>query len=172
MLRKNVVLWAAAAALMLASPSCAERIQGKVVGVSDGDTLKVLSDRRVSSVRLAGIDCPEKKQAFGQRAKQFTSSLAFGRDVVVDYKKKDRYGRIIGEVILPDGTSLNEQIVKEGYGWWYPEYSHDLKLKQHQDNARLSRRGLWSADGAESPWQFRKKMKGPHQSTQVSITNE
>lgn len=160
MFRTSVVLWAAVAALLLANPSCAERIQGKVVGVSDGDTLKVLSDRRVSSVRLAGIDCPEKKQAFGQRAKQFTSNLAFGRDVVVDYKKKDRYGRLIGEVILPDGTSLNEQIVKEGYGWWYPEYSRDATLKQRQDEARLSKRGLWSADQqAESPWDFRKRIK-------------
>lgn len=152
-------LAAAACAALLTNPCYAERISGKVVGVSDGDTIKVLYAKRVRNVRLAGIDCPEKKQAFGKRAKQFTSNSSFGRVVVVEYEKKDRNGRLIGEVMLPDGSNLNAQLVKQGLAWWYEEYSPNSSLKQTEIEARAAKRGLWSAGVPESPWEFRKRKK-------------
>ena len=81
---------------------------GKVVGVSDGDTIKVIRQGRAVKLRLHGIDCPERKQPYGTRAKGFTPDMAFGREVTVRIKATDRYGRIVGEVILPDGSSLNK----------------------------------------------------------------
>src|SRR5437870_855929 len=79
---------------------------GRVVGVSDGDTIKVLHNGKAEKIRLNGIDCPEKGQAYGTRAKQFTSEMVFGRDVTVKTHGLDRFGRTIGDVILSDGTSL------------------------------------------------------------------
>jgi len=79
----------------------ADTFTGKVVGVSDGDTIKVMRQGRAVKVRLHGIDCPEKRQPFGTRAKQYTSHMAFGNEVTVQVKTTDRYGRTVGEVILP-----------------------------------------------------------------------
>jgi len=87
---------------------------GKVVGITDGDTLKVMHAGEPQRVRLWGIDCPESHQAFGTRAKQSTSHLAFGREVKAVVRDTDRYGRTVGEVILPDGRSLNHELVRAG----------------------------------------------------------
>jgi len=84
---------------------------GNVVGVSDGDTIKVMREGRAVKVRLHGIDCPEKGQPYGTKAKRFTSDRAFRNEVTVYVKDMDRYGRIVGEVILPDGLSLNKELV-------------------------------------------------------------
>ena len=87
--------------LFIATDIQAADLQGRVVGISDGDTLTILdSDRRQHKVRLAGIDAPEKSQAFGQASKVSLSEQAFGRDVVVVWDKQDRYGRIIGFLLL------------------------------------------------------------------------
>lgn len=103
---------------------------GKVVGVTDGDTITVLHDGKAEKIRLHGIDCPEKDQPFGTKAKKFTSTLAFGQVVTVQAKDIDRYGRTIGIVILPDGRSLNNEIVKAGFAWWYKQYApNDVALK-------------------------------------------
>jgi len=90
---------------------------GKVVGVSDGDTISVMRAGRAVKVRLHGIDCPEKKQPYGTKAKRFTSDRAFRNEVTVYVKDKDRYGRIVGEVILPDILSLNKELVFVGLAW-------------------------------------------------------
>ena len=87
---------------------------GKVVGVSDGDTISVIREGRAVKVRLHGIDCPEKGQPYGTKAKQYTSEMAFGKEVTVRIKDTDRYNRIVGEVILPDGLSLNKELVFVG----------------------------------------------------------
>ena len=92
---------------------------GKVVAVSDGETISVMRQGRAVKVRLHGIDCPEKKQAYGTRAKQFTSDMAFGKEVEVRVRDTDRYGRLVGEVILSDGTNLNQELVGAGFAWWY-----------------------------------------------------
>ena len=81
----------------------AEEFAGKVVGVSDGDTITVLRDRAPVKVRLKGIDCPEMGQDFGSRAKSVTSELAFGKVVKVHPSGQDRYGRTVANVVLPDG---------------------------------------------------------------------
>jgi micrococcal nuclease len=128
---------------------------GKVVGVMDGDTVEVMRGGVAVRVRLDGIDCPEKRQAFGTRAKQFTSRAAFGKRVEVLDKGQDRYGRTLGEIILPDGSSLNQQLIAEGYAWWYWKYSDDQELKRLQAEAREAMKGLWSDPNVIPPWMFR-----------------
>lgn len=96
---------------------------GKVVGVIDGDSLRVMHEGNAEQIRLLGVDCPEKRQPFGTRAKEYTSELAFGQDVTVYGDKRDRYGRRLAEVLLPDGRSLNQELIKAGLAWWFRKYS-------------------------------------------------
>ncbi|MFO8084826.1 MAG: thermonuclease family protein [Desulfobacterales bacterium] len=106
-------------ALLFVSSALAQT--GKVVGVSDGDTVTVLVNKTQVKVRLYGIDCPEGGQDFGRRAKQFTSGMVFGKNVTLEIHDTDRYGRSVANVIV-DGKSLNEELVNAGYAWIYPHY--------------------------------------------------
>jgi endonuclease YncB( thermonuclease family) len=130
---------------------------GKVVAVKDGDTLEVMKEGVAVRVRLYGIDCPEKGQAFGQRAKQFASDLAFGKAVKVIEKDRDRYGRTVGEVILEDGRSLNQELVRAGLAWWYRQYAkNDAELKTLEREARDAKSGLWADADPVPPWNWRR----------------
>jgi len=129
----------------------------KVVGVKDGDTMVLLSpDHQNITVRLAEVDCPEKNQAYGQAAKQFTSDLCFGKLVQLDVANKDRYGRTVGQVTLEDGTSVNKTLVKSGYAWQYRAYSKSMELAVLEQQARQNRLGLWQDPNPTPPWNFRK----------------
>lgn len=128
-----------------------------VIGISDGDTIKVLQDSVSKRIRLWGIDCPEMKQAFGTRAKQFTGDLAFGKTVTLRVHDVDRYGRQVAEIILPDGRNLNHELVKAGYAWWYRQYAkHDTELERLELEAKGAKRGLWADKDPTPPWEFRK----------------
>src|SRR5262245_60417944 len=144
-----------AAFLPDAAMSAAE-FRGKVVGVSDGDTITVLHDRQPEKVRLNGIDAPEKGQAFGEKARQFTARLAFGQEVIVRVLDHDRHGRTVADVILSDGRSLNRELVRAGYAWWYRRYSKDLSLSELEAQARLARAGLWADQQPTPPWEWRR----------------
>ena len=96
---------------------------GPVVSILDGDTIEVLHNRHPERIRLSGIDCPEKGQAYGQKAKHAASDLAFGNQVTVQTHGYDKYKRTLGDVILPDGMNLNQELVKQGWCWWYRKYA-------------------------------------------------
>ncbi len=115
---------------LVASQTLAADFTGRVVGVSDGDTITVLHNGKGERIRLHGIDCPEKRQAFGNRAKQFTSTLVFGKTVTVQALDQDRYGRTVGVVLLPDGRSLNHELVRAGLAWMYPRYTDEQRVSQ------------------------------------------
>jgi micrococcal nuclease len=133
-----------------------EEFSGKVIGVTDGDTLTVLRDRSPVKIRLHGIDCPESGQDFGSRAKSLTSELAFGRVVKVRERGTDRYRRVVADVVLPDGRSLNQELVRQGVAWWYQRYApHDSNLSQLEAEARAAKRGLWSQPNPVPPWEWR-----------------
>lgn len=102
---------------LLVGQTLAADFTGKVVGVSDGDTTTVLHNGRGEHIRLHGIDYPDNHQTFGRKAKQFTSTLVFGKSVTVQAVHRDRYGRTVGEVFLEDGRSLNRELVKAGLAW-------------------------------------------------------
>jgi endonuclease YncB( thermonuclease family) len=133
---------------------------GKVIGISDGDTITVLKDRTPIKIRLFGIDCPESAQDFGSRAKTATSELAFGRLVRVEPKAIDRYGRTVADITLPDGRSLNQELVGEGLAWWYRRYApHDERLARLEVEAKAAKRGLWSQANPIPPWEWRGRPK-------------
>lgn len=132
--------------------------EGRVVSVQDGDTLEVLRQGRAVRIRLHGVDCPEKRQAFGAAAKKMTSSLAFAQTVRVIPRDQDRYGRLVAEVMLPDGRSLNKELVRAGLAWWYKRYAPDDKgLAALEHQAQAEKAGLWGEVEPMAPWAFRRK---------------
>ncbi|RYE21487.1 MAG: nuclease [Sphingobacteriales bacterium] len=129
----------------------------KVVKIKDGDTIELLSsDFQNITVRLAGVDCPEKSQAFGQAAKQFTALLCFGKDVKMVVDSRDRYGRTVATILFDDNKNLNYELVKNGYAWEYKTYSKDPELGRLEQYARTNRLGLWQDANPVEPWNFRK----------------
>ena len=137
---------------------------GKVTAITDGDTFKLLTkDSTLIKVRLANIDCPEKKQAFSTRAKQFASKAIFGKNVKLEYLKKDRYGRFICNVIYNDSLNLSHELLKQGLAWHYVKYSKDNKLQELEDNAKANKIGLWQDKTAIPPWEYRSNKKMPKQ---------
>lgn len=141
----------------------------RVVGVKDGDTFELLQGGQTVTVRLYGVDTPEKNQAYGQRAKQFASDLAFGKNVRLIEHNKDRYGRTVGTIILPDGRSLNEELVREGYAWHYKAYSKDKNLANLEADARRFKRGLWQDPNPVAPWDFRKQKPSPVDNSKAAV---
>jgi endonuclease YncB( thermonuclease family) len=129
-----------------------------VVGVLDGDTIEVLHNGRAERIRLSGIDCPEKGQAYGKRAKQAASELVFGKDVTLQTHGHDKYGRTLADVLLPDGTNVNHTLVKDGWCWWYRKYAPgDTELEQLEKSAREAKKGLWADPQPVPPWEWRRR---------------
>lgn len=129
----------------------------RVLAVSDGDTITVRHGKRKERIRLYGIDCPEKLQEYGKQARLLTTKLTTDQTVSVISVHKDRYGRTVAYIILPDGSNLNYKLVAEGCAWWYRQYARkDLQLAYRELFARGQRRGLWSNEDPTPPWDFRK----------------
>ena len=147
--------------------SNSQSLTGKVIGIMDGDTFKLFTaDSTLVNVRLANIDCPEKKQPFSSRAKEFTSDAIFGKTVTVNVQSKDRYRRLISNVIyinsLSDSLSLCHELVRNGLAWHYVKFSKDKTLQHMEDEARASKIGLWQDPNPIAPWEwrdFKKKKK-------------
>lgn len=146
---------AAALALIFAANSAYADIAGRVVGIIDGDTLDVLVDKRPVRVRLAQIDAPEKRQAFGTRARQALSSLTFRQDVTVTEAGPDRYGRTVGTVYV-GAVNVNNELVRQGMAWAYRRYVTDPAVIQIEAEARREKRGLWADPSPVPPWEFRR----------------
>jgi len=142
----------------------AEQFTGTVVRISDGDTIGVLRGGKEVRVRLHGVDTPEKAQAFGTQARKFTTELVFGKEATVLVQDTDRYGRLVGDVLVPDGRSLNQELVKAGLAWWYKPYApHDTTLAQLEADARAAQRGLWAEAHPVPPWAWRRGDRAPVQ---------
>lgn len=130
---------------------------GRCVSVSDGDTISVRHRGSEVRVRLNAVDCPEGGQAFGNVARHFTSDLVFRKVVTVRPTDTDRYGRTVGDVLTPEGRSLNEALVEAGLAWWYRRYApDDRRLRALEAEARDARRGLWRDANPIPPWEFRR----------------
>ena len=157
-----------AAVLLLLFTACAwaETLTGRVVAVQDGDTITVLDAANVQhKIRLSGIDCPEKSQPFGQAAKQSMSDQVFDRDVRVESDKRDRYGRVVGQVWVGEVDANLEQ-VKRGLAWHYKKYQNEQPLDDRlayaraEDAARGAAGGLWADPAPVAPWDWRHNKPG------------
>lgn len=90
----------------------ADPFTAHVVRVTDGDTIVVEAPGHIVRVRLFGIDCPESKQEGGPQATWFTRDAAMDRTVTVIQHDTDRYGRMVADIVLPDGRVLNKELVR------------------------------------------------------------
>ena len=138
-----------------AAERATQTMTGTVIGITDGDTLTLLDEQNAEyKIRLDGIDAPEKNQPFGTKSKESLSELVMGQAVAVEWKSKDRYGRIIGVVLL-NGDSVNQQQVDRGWAWHFVKYSDSEKLATAERSAREARLGLWVEESPVPPWEFR-----------------
>ena len=160
--------------LFCTSPSLSysASLAGRVVGVADGDTVTLLdSGNGQHKIRVAGIDSPEKRQSFGDRAKQSMSRMVFGKSVQVEWEKKDRYGRIIGKILVSKEDCQKNECPKNfdvglaqivfGLAWHYKKYERDQSeddrknYAQSEVSAKTKKIGLWSEGNPIAPWDFR-----------------
>jgi len=146
--------------ILFVTPIYATDFTGRVISVLDGDTIEVLHNRHPERIRLQGIDCPERGQAFGTKAKQATSALVFGKEVTVKDHGRDRFGRTIGTVVMPEGTNVNHDLLKTGMCWWYRKYAPgDSNLERLEKDAREGKKGLWADPQPVPPWEWRKRSR-------------
>ena len=151
----------AALLLALVTSASGAELAGRVVSIADGDTVTVLDADHVQHiVRLAGIDAPEKRQPFGNVSRQHLAGLVFQRDVTVEWKKRDRYGRMIG-VVRIDGQDASLAQVQAGLAWHYLAYAGEqrpadrLAYADAEQQARADRQGLWRDLAPVPPWEWR-----------------
>jgi endonuclease YncB( thermonuclease family) len=151
-----------ALSLQAVTAAHAEVITGRIVGISDGDTVTLLDTfKRQYKIRLTGIDAPEKKMPFGQRSKEHLSDLIFSKDVQVETEKLDRYGRTLGKIVF-DRKDINLAMINAGLAWHYKKYQQeqsasDRLLYSHgEEQARFQRTGLWRDPNPTPPWDWRK----------------
>lgn len=151
--------------LFISASLNAGTLEGKVVGVADGDTITVLEANNTQhKIRLQGIDAPEKAQAFGQKSKQSLHQLIHNKQVSVEFQKKDKYGRIVGKV-LHEGTDVCLEQIKLGMAWHYKQYASEQSKEDRETYALAELRAqsqkidLWKDTNAIPPWEFRKLQK-------------
>ena len=172
-------------ATLVTVPAGADII-GKVVAVTDGDTIKILDDDKVQhKIRLTGIDAPEKSQPFGSASRKHLASMVAGKDVRVETTKNDRYGRVLGKVWVQPrdcpgcGKTLNvnHAQILSGMAWWYRDYAKDQSAQDRGryesavEEARKRKRGLWSEPDPIPPWVWRRGQRTPSKSDVVADTH-
>lgn len=144
---------------LLCNLAFAETFIARVVGISDGDTLTVLiNEHEQLKVRLAEIDAPEKRQPFGQRSKESLSDMCFQQTAVIERIDIDRYGRMVGKVLCGK-VNANEEQIRKGMAWVYRKYLRDQSLLLLEQEAQVSRIGLWSDSEPVPPWEWRKRSR-------------
>ena len=146
---------------LAASLANAATLEGRVVGISDGDTITLLdAAKQQHKIRLSGIDAPESGQAFGQKSKANLFALVFNRQVVAQCSKTDKYRRAICKVLV-GGIDANLEQVKAGMAWWYRQYANEQPSRDREEyeaaefNAKIRRLGLWADKNPVPPWDWR-----------------
>jgi len=152
---------------LIGSDKCIKRIkslakgsvcEGRVVGISDGDTITLLVDKNTYKIRLAQIDTPEKKQPFGMKSKKILSDLIYKKDVRAQVETVDRYDRSVADIYLDD-KHINAELVRLGAAWVYRKYARDSNLYMLESKAKKEQKGLWGLSDSDivAPWDWRKK---------------
>jgi endonuclease YncB( thermonuclease family) len=133
----------------------------KVIRILDGDTMEILFNNKPVKIRLAHIDCPEKRSAqpFNNNAKNALSDLCFGQKVTVYVEKHDHYGRIIAVIVNNKKQVVNQEMIKLGMAWHFKRYSDNATYAQLELKARKDKAGLWQDSNPIPPWDWRKPKK-------------
>jgi micrococcal nuclease len=133
----------------------AETYTAQVIAVLDGDTVMVMRDNRKTTLRLAGIDAPEKQQAYGITSRDALAALVLRKSVRVTTQAVDDYGR--GIALIDVGRiNVNEELLRRGLAWEYSQHHSNKMLLALQSRAQTAKRGLWVEANPVPPWMFRK----------------
>jgi endonuclease YncB( thermonuclease family) len=155
--------------LLISSFYSSQTYTAKVIKVKDGDSIDILLDGTKQSLRLAHIDCPEKRQDYGAKAKEFTSNFCFGKEITVTIAgKPDRYGRWIVEVFR-NNQNLNKELVRNGLAWHFKKYSNNANYDDLEKAARAKKIGLWKDSNPIAPWEWRKQKKAQQKMQRLSF---
>lgn len=145
---------------MLLSGGEAFPFGGQVVSVLDGGTIEVVRNGKAQRVRLNGIACPKGGQPYSEQAKQATSDLGFSMDVTLQILGKDKHGRVVADVLLPDERNLSQTLVQQGWCWWDRKQAPgETQLEALEKEAREAQRGLWADQDPVPPWEWRKNSR-------------
>ncbi len=139
-----------------APPKITEHLTGKVVGVTDGDTVTLLVKQKTLKVRLHGIDAPETKQAFGNKSKQALAAMVFGKVITLRKTGTDKYGRTLGIIHYRD-SDINAKMIEGGWAWHYKYYNDEPRLARLETQAKERKLGLWTDSQPIAPWEFRRQ---------------
>jgi len=145
----TLLLW-----VLAATAAAADRLEGKVVGIADGDTLTLLVGTTQHRIRLAEIDAPEAGQDWSSRSRQALAAKVLHEHVTIVITDTDRYGRLVGHVLLGE-RDINRELVREGHAWAYRKYLVDRSLLDDEAGARASGVGLWGLKEPVAPWEYR-----------------
>ena len=141
----------------------ATEITGTVVSVADGDTIAIVdAHKQQHRIRLARIDAPERRQAYGTKSKQFLASLIYRQDVKIEYHKRDKYGRILGVVFL-GASEINLLMVQQGMAWHYSYYDNTERYIVAEREARQQKIGLWADPTPIQPYIYRRDKRQKRQ---------
>lgn len=154
----SLVALALAWGFLTASPGWAD-FQARVMTVHEGDRVTIYHNGKNEIVFLQDVDCPALKQPYGKQAKRATGAYIGGREVIVRGLKRDAHGRIMAEVLLPDGRNVGHELLKEGLAWWTRAKSSDPSLENMEELARASAKGLWSEPNPVPPWKWKTAKK-------------
>lgn len=146
--------------LFIVTLSFATIIKGKVIKVADGDTITILEENGDKTrVRFYGIDAPEKKQNYGIKSLDVLKNLIDKKEVEIEVKDKDQYGRVVG-IVYYDKKNINLYMLETGNAWWYKQYSkHNIEFKIAEEKAKLEKLGLWKEKNPTPPWIYRKEKR-------------
>ncbi len=149
--------------LILAGPTVTwADFVARVLMVHEGDRLTIHHQGRKDMVYLRNVDCPELKQPYGKQAKHATAAYIANREVVVRDLKRDRQGRMIADILLPDGRQIAHELIKEGLAWVQPGWSGDQSLKDMEELARAAGTGLWAESNPVPPWKWKSSKPARH----------
>ncbi|HEY9007045.1 MAG TPA: thermonuclease family protein [Ohtaekwangia sp.] len=141
----------------LASTMAYDTVTGKVTAVIDGNTLEVTADNNeIHKVMLAGIDCPEITQEFGEQARQYLEKLTLNKKVTVNFTGKDRWGNYLGIVLIKGSVDPRVDLLKEGLAWT-AERNPDPEFEAHRARAQEKGKGLWKDSNPTPPWTYRRE---------------
>lgn len=130
----------------------------KVIGIYDGDAITLLVYNKPLKIRLANVDAPEKRQAYGKKSQESLSDICWGTDATYEPRSIDRNKRTVA-LVYCNGIEANTEQVKRGFAWVYTKYNIDAALPALEQVARSAKVGLWNDDNPIAPWVFRKNQK-------------
>jgi len=126
----------------------------RVVRILDGDTLIIIGQDNIElTLRLAGIDAPEKDQLFGLEASRFLDSLLSTHAIHLDNMEREKFGRILADIYI-GSRWINLEMVQNGWAWAYPNSTSRL-LQWAEAEARKKKIGLWESASPRPPWKWR-----------------